>query len=93
MNPRQGGPPSSPADRTGQALAYHERSKHYYERFAASLGYMDWANQPDPFRRFDGAPRLELPFVADDDSPRRPLSPLKGTEPREAPPKRCGAER
>src|SRR6187551_994231 len=30
--------------------AYHERTKHHYHRFAASLGYMDWATQPDPFR-------------------------------------------
>ncbi len=43
-------------------VAYHERTKHHYSRFAASLGYMDWANQPNPFRRYEGAPMVALPF-------------------------------
>jgi hypothetical protein len=29
-------------------IVYHERTKHDFHRFAASLGYMDWASQPDP---------------------------------------------
>ena len=41
-------------------LAYHQRSKHLPFRFAASLGYMDWETQPDPFRRFEGAPTFPL---------------------------------
>ena len=24
-------------------VAYHERTKHHYRRYAASLGYLDWA--------------------------------------------------
>lgn len=40
---------------------YHTRTKHHPQRYAASLGYLDWATQPDPFRRFDGAPTLALP--------------------------------
>jgi len=43
-------------------VAYHERTKHYYHRYAASLGYLDWAKQPDPFRRYDGAPLVRLPL-------------------------------
>src|SRR5262245_19372052 len=43
-------------------VAYHERTKHHYHRFAASLGYMDWATQPDPFRRYEGAPLVGLPL-------------------------------
>jgi hypothetical protein len=46
------------------ALAYHERTKHYPTRFARALGYLDWANQPDPFRRFRGARRVLLPLTA-----------------------------
>lgn len=42
--------------------AYHERTKHHYHRFAASRGYLDWATQPDPFRRYEGAPLIHLPF-------------------------------
>src|SRR6202047_4549071 len=50
-------------------IAYHERTKHYFHRYAASLGCMDWATQPDPFRRYPGADliRLLLP------KPGRPL--------------------
>lgn len=51
-------------------LRYHEATKHHYHRFAPSLGYMDWANQPDPFRRFAGARVVQLPFVREDDAPR-----------------------
>jgi len=43
-------------------VAYHERTKHHYHRFSASLGYMDWATQPDPFRRYDGALLVRLPL-------------------------------
>jgi SagB-type dehydrogenase family enzyme len=44
-------------------VAYHERTKHHVQRYAAALGYMDWATQPDPFRRYAGADlvRLSLP--------------------------------
>ena len=34
---------------------YHDQTKHDYYRYAASLGYLDWKNQPDPFRRFTGS--------------------------------------
>jgi SagB-type dehydrogenase family enzyme len=42
-------------------LAYHERTKHHFHRYAASLGSMDWATQPDPFRRYPGADLVRLP--------------------------------
>ncbi len=45
---------------------YHERTKHHYHRMARSSGYMDWANQPDPFRRYTGATSVVLPFSASD---------------------------
>jgi SagB-type dehydrogenase family enzyme len=43
-------------------VAYHERTKHHFHRFAASLGYLDWATQPDPFRRYEGAECVRLPL-------------------------------
>ncbi|MBI4550670.1 MAG: SagB/ThcOx family dehydrogenase, partial [Candidatus Latescibacteria bacterium] len=46
-------------------LAYHRRTKHHLYHYAASLGYLDWATQPDPFRTFVGAERVELPLLAD----------------------------
>jgi SagB-type dehydrogenase family enzyme len=51
-------------------LAYHERTKHHPFRYAAALGYMDWATQPDPFRRFEGAPLLPLDFLEIGPEPR-----------------------
>src|SRR5260370_25168569 len=44
-------------------VAYHERTKHHYHRFSASLGYMDWATHPDPFRRYEGALLVRLPLA------------------------------
>jgi SagB-type dehydrogenase family enzyme len=44
-------------------LAYHERTKHHYSRYAASLGYLDWANQPNPFRRYEEARLVRLPLT------------------------------
>ncbi len=43
-------------------VAYHERTKHHFDRYAASLGYMDWGTQPDPFRRYQGADLVRLPL-------------------------------
>lgn len=43
------------------AVGYHERTKHHEHRFAASLGYLDWDSQPDPFRAWEGAPSIALP--------------------------------
>jgi len=43
------------------AVRYHEATKHHFNRFARSLGYLDWATQPNPFRRYEGAPVRLLP--------------------------------
>lgn len=48
-----------------QVLAYHERTKHRPQRFAAGPETLDWDAQPDPFRQWHGSPRLRLPLVAD----------------------------
>lgn len=42
--------------------AYHALSKHRPDRYAPGPGRMDWANQPDPFRRFAGCALTELPL-------------------------------
>jgi SagB-type dehydrogenase family enzyme len=44
--------------------AYHEASKHLPERYAPGPGGLDWSTQPDPFRRYAGAPELHLPLLA-----------------------------
>ena len=43
---------------------YHERSKHHLGRYAPGPGGLDWATQPDPFRRFAGSPQVDLPLLA-----------------------------
>jgi len=48
--------------------SYHDGTKHHVHQFARSLGYLDWASQPAPFRSFLAAPAI-------------PLSPRPGTEP------------
>src|SRR5688572_24423671 len=50
-------------------MRYHERTKHHFARFASGPERLDWANQPDPFRRFEGAPLTALPLLAADVSP------------------------
>ena len=44
---------------------YHDKTKHHLNRYARSLGYMDWENQPDPFRHYEQSVKLflEHPFV------------------------------
>ena len=54
---------------------YHDGTKHHFHAFARSLGYLDWASQPRPFRGFGDTPIFPLhptPGVAADGySPRR----------------------
>jgi SagB-type dehydrogenase family enzyme len=45
----------------GAVHRYHDGTKHHFNRFARSLGYLDWASQPSPFRSFHGAPVFALP--------------------------------
>jgi SagB-type dehydrogenase family enzyme len=63
------GAPARPADLLDAdasaeevVVAYHERTKHHFHRYAAALGCMDWATQPDPFRRYPGADLVRLPL-------------------------------
>lgn len=40
---------------------YHEFTKHSAESLSRSRHILDWANMPDPFRHYEGAPLLDLP--------------------------------
>jgi SagB-type dehydrogenase family enzyme len=44
-------------------LNYHQETKHHPDRYARSPGYMDWQNQPEPFRFFEGCETVDLPFL------------------------------
>jgi SagB-type dehydrogenase family enzyme len=61
--------PTDPIDRV---IHYHVQTKHHFNRYARALGYLDWANQPDPFRRFAGAPLISLPLLKPDEDPVSP---------------------
>lgn len=72
-----------------RVLDYHDRTKHHLHGYARSLGYMDWATQPNPFRIFDGASQIPLKhpnvaeyphyddlFAEDHGDPKVPAAPL-----------------
>jgi hypothetical protein len=46
--------------------AYREKSKQHLDRNAPGPGGLDWNSQPDPCRRYAGAPEAELPLLAGD---------------------------
>lgn len=77
MNPRT--PPStaiitdsSLADPVSRVIHYHNQTKHHFFRYARSLGHLDWANQPNPFRRFVDAPFHPLPLLQPEQEPVSP---------------------
>jgi SagB-type dehydrogenase family enzyme len=53
------------ANRLDTVVAYHQRTKHHFRRYAAGPGGLDWASQPDPFRSFAGSSRTLLPLLRD----------------------------
>ncbi|MCI0427051.1 MAG: SagB/ThcOx family dehydrogenase [Nitrospiraceae bacterium] len=63
---------SSTTDPIDQVIRYHVQTKHHFNRYARALGYLDWANQPDPFRRFEGASLISLPLLPPDEDPISP---------------------
>lgn len=47
-------------------LAYHQATKHHFDHYARSPGYMDWANEPFPFRQYGGVEKTRLPLLTSD---------------------------
>ena len=47
--------------RVATVLAYHARSKHALDRYAAGPGTLDWDAQPDPFREWADTQQIALP--------------------------------
>ena len=60
-------------DRIEAVMRYHERTKHQFNRYAPGPGQLDWANQPNPFRRYESAPLVHLPILDPDEVPLAPL--------------------
>jgi SagB-type dehydrogenase family enzyme len=46
---------------TERLFAYHQATKHTYHSVRANARYLDWHNQPDPFRTHEGVPAILLP--------------------------------
>jgi hypothetical protein len=47
------------------ALAYHARTKHSLQQYAAGPETLDWDMQPNPFPEFAGSARIPLVLTAD----------------------------
>ncbi len=43
-----------------QVFDYHQATKHHFNAYARGPGNLDWANQPNPFRRYQGAQLIAL---------------------------------
>ena len=48
---------------------YHQVTKHHFQGSARGPGYLDWATQPNPFRRFEGARLVPLEKIQPTDEP------------------------
>ncbi|MDB2562358.1 nitroreductase family protein [Sulfurimonas sp.] len=48
---------------------YHETTKHSQQRYARSLGYMDWSTQANPFRSYNGSETIQLPLATNNATP------------------------
>ncbi|OQW35895.1 MAG: hypothetical protein A4E19_15670 [Nitrospira sp. SG-bin1] len=59
-------------DAVDRIIYYHVQTKHHFNRYARSLGFLDWVNQPDPFRRFEGAELTPLLVLKPDEEPLSP---------------------
>lgn len=57
---------SSPLEKV---IAYHEATKHGFHAYAPGPGFLDWATQPDPFRRYPGCDVLALDHFPQADGP------------------------
>jgi nitroreductase len=58
------------AKRLSSVRAYHRATRHDFARYAHGPDGLDWDTQPDPFRRYRGAPLLPLDHAPLDEGPR-----------------------
>ena len=76
MNDRTKEDPAGAAQSPGPVdavMRYHQETKHHFSGYARAPGYLDWANQPDPFRRYEKSPLIAMPRLKPDEEPRSPL--------------------
>ena len=56
-------------DALQRVFHYHESTKHHFQSYASGPGYLDWATQPNPFRRYAGARLVPLEKIPATDEP------------------------
>jgi hypothetical protein len=56
---------SIPANAVTTIFDYHDQTKHHFQQYARSPGYLDWANQPHAFREYHDTSRIELALDID----------------------------
>jgi hypothetical protein len=61
--------PIDSLDPVNRVITYHERTKHHFHRYVRGPGYLEWATQPDPFRRYLGAILPPLEHITPGDRP------------------------
>nr|GMC84742.1 Nitroreductase family protein isoform 1 [Ipomoea batatas] len=52
-----------------QVLKYHDQTKHSFTNYARGPRGLDWANQPNPFRRYVSSPLISLLHPPGNQSP------------------------
>ena len=60
-------------EETERLFDYHQATKHTYDSVRTNAHFLDWRNQPDPFRTYEGAPLIS--FRPNPASPRPARSP------------------
>ena len=58
-----------------QVIAYHQRTKHQPNALARGPAKMDWANQPNPFRSYEGSTQIDLERKGFDEVNQQTLEP------------------
>lgn len=59
-DPKEGKSPKPDPQKLAQVLKYHNQTKHSFTNYARGPRGLDWANQPNPFRRYISAPLISL---------------------------------
>lgn len=60
ISPQQQPPSSSSSPEIETLMAYHEQTKHHFHKYADTPHGLQWASQPDSFRRYHGASLIAL---------------------------------
>ncbi|KAL5796375.1 hypothetical protein ACOSQ2_001195 [Xanthoceras sorbifolium] len=67
-------PETTDPHKLSQVLKYHNQTKHSFTNYARGPRGLDWANQPNPFRRYVASPLLPLVHLPTDNQNQNPSS-------------------